>query len=123
MEIDVLKAELALAPVLYWPLQANGRFAPSFCYDLKNALLRYRSSRSRGMNNAPARDALDDKANRLFSGKVVRKDLVRKVKTGAHVPFGWMIFISPETVFFTALRSRVTVEPGKPLNVAFLLTG
>jgi ATP-dependent Lon protease len=38
------------------------------------------------MNNAPARDALDDKANRLFAGKVVRKDLVRKVKTGANVP-------------------------------------
>jgi ATP-dependent Lon protease len=38
------------------------------------------------MNNAAARDALDDKANRLFAGKVVRKDLVRKVKTGANVP-------------------------------------
>jgi ATP-dependent Lon protease len=34
----------------------------------------------------PARDALDDKANRVFSGKVVRKDLVRKVKVGANVP-------------------------------------
>ena len=28
----------------------------------------------------PARDGLDDKANRLFAGKVVRKDLVRKVR-------------------------------------------
>ena len=35
---------------------------------------------------APPRDALDDKANRLFAGKVVRKDLVRKVKVGANVP-------------------------------------
>src|SRR5256885_8356635 len=35
---------------------------------------------------APARDALDDKASRLFAGKVVRKDLVRKVKVGANVP-------------------------------------
>ncbi|MCG8407733.1 MAG: protease Lon-related BREX system protein BrxL [Phycisphaerales bacterium] len=35
---------------------------------------------------APARDALDDKVNRVFSGKVVRKDLVRKVKVGANVP-------------------------------------
>lgn len=35
---------------------------------------------------APARDALDDKVNRLFAGKVVRKDLVRKVKVGANVP-------------------------------------
>src|SRR2546426_9054438 len=35
---------------------------------------------------APVRDALDDKVNRLFAGKVVRKDLVRKVKVGANVP-------------------------------------
>jgi ATP-dependent Lon protease len=35
---------------------------------------------------APARDALNDKANRFFAGKVVRKDLVRKVKVGANVP-------------------------------------
>src|SRR6266513_6031604 len=40
------------------------------------------------MNNGPGpmRDALDDKVNRLFAGKVVRKDLVRKVKVGANVP-------------------------------------
>ena len=38
------------------------------------------------MSNVPPRDALDDKANRLFAGKVVRKDLVRKVKVGANVP-------------------------------------
>ena len=36
--------------------------------------------------NIPAPDTLDDKANRLFAGKVVRKDLVRKVKVGANVP-------------------------------------
>lgn len=35
---------------------------------------------------APPRDSLDEKANRLFAGKVVRKDLVRKVKVGANVP-------------------------------------
>src|SRR5271165_4910057 len=35
---------------------------------------------------SPARDPLDDKANQLFAGKVVRKDLVRKVKIGANVP-------------------------------------
>jgi ATP-dependent Lon protease len=34
----------------------------------------------------PDRDALDDKINRVFSGKVVRKDLVRKIKVGANVP-------------------------------------
>ncbi len=32
------------------------------------------------------RDALDDKVNRVFAGKVVRKDLVRRVKVGANVP-------------------------------------
>lgn len=36
--------------------------------------------------DAPARDALDDKVNRLFAGRVVRKDLVRKLKVGANVP-------------------------------------
>src|SRR5947209_19925638 len=34
----------------------------------------------------PARDALDDKVSSAFAGKVVRKDLVRKVKVGANVP-------------------------------------
>ena len=34
----------------------------------------------------PQRDALDDKVNDIFAGKVVRKDLVRKVKVGANVP-------------------------------------
>jgi ATP-dependent Lon protease len=38
------------------------------------------------MADAPPRDALDDKANRAFAGKVVRKDLVRRVKVGANVP-------------------------------------
>jgi len=34
----------------------------------------------------PARDTLDDKVNSVFAGKVVRKDLVRKIKAGANVP-------------------------------------
>jgi ATP-dependent Lon protease len=34
----------------------------------------------------PLRDALDEKVTRVFAGKVVRKDLVRKVKVGANVP-------------------------------------
>ena len=38
------------------------------------------------MASSPVRDVLDDKVNRLFAGKVVRKDLVRKVKVGANVP-------------------------------------
>jgi ATP-dependent Lon protease len=36
--------------------------------------------------SVPSRDPLDDKVNRAFAGKVVRKDLVRKVKVGANVP-------------------------------------
>ena len=36
--------------------------------------------------DSPARDALDQKVNQVFAGKVVRKDLVRKVKVGANVP-------------------------------------
>ena len=31
-------------------------------------------------------DALDQKANDAFAGRVVRKDLVRQVKVGANVP-------------------------------------
>ena len=34
----------------------------------------------------PVRDGLDEKVTRVFAGKVVRKDLVRKVKVGANVP-------------------------------------
>ena len=34
----------------------------------------------------PSRDGLDDRVNEVFAGKVVRKDLVRKVKVGANVP-------------------------------------
>src|SRR2546425_11201760 len=41
---------------------------------------------SNGAAAAPTRDALDDKVNRLFAGKVVRKDLVRKLTVGGNVP-------------------------------------
>src|SRR4026207_1539415 len=34
----------------------------------------------------PLRDELGNKGARVFAGKVVRKDLVRKVKVGANVP-------------------------------------
>src|SRR5512133_3280837 len=39
-----------------------------------------------GNPQAPPREALGQKVNRHFAGKVVRKDLVRKVKVGANVP-------------------------------------
>jgi ATP-dependent Lon protease len=38
------------------------------------------------MNSTETLDALDQKANAVFPGKVVRKDLVRRVKVGANVP-------------------------------------
>jgi ATP-dependent Lon protease len=38
------------------------------------------------VQNPPERDTLDDKVNRVFAGRVVRKDLVRKIKVGANVP-------------------------------------
>jgi ATP-dependent Lon protease len=34
----------------------------------------------------PCRDSLDDKVNLVFAGKVVRKDLVRRIKVGVNVP-------------------------------------
>jgi ATP-dependent Lon protease len=52
------------------------------------------------LGTIPTRDALDDKANRLFAGKVVRKDLVRKVKVGANVP----VFVSSSCSGSTARR-------------------
>src|SRR3954452_10409665 len=38
------------------------------------------------MNSTEPPDGLDQKANEVFAGKVVRKDLVRRVKVGANVP-------------------------------------
>ena len=38
------------------------------------------------LTTPPPRDELDDQVNRVFGGKVVRKDLVRKIKSGANVP-------------------------------------
>src|SRR5579883_1831623 len=63
----------------------------------------------RVMSNAPARDALDDKANRLFAGKVVRKDLVRKVKTGANVPVFVLEFLLGK---YCASSDEVAIQMG-----------
>jgi ATP-dependent Lon protease len=49
---------------------------------------------------SPARDTLDDKANQLFAGKVVRKDLVRKVKVGANVPVFVLEFLRSQIITF-----------------------
>ena len=63
------------------------------------------------MNNGatPTRDALDDKANRLFAGKVVRKDLVRKVKVGANVPVFVLEFLLGK---YCASSDPVSIQMG-----------
>ena len=63
------------------------------------------------MSNAanPTRDALDDKVNRLFAGKVVRKDLVRKVKVGANVPVFVLEFLLGK---YCASSDEVAIQMG-----------
>src|SRR5436190_1672640 len=55
------------------------------------------------------RDALDDKVNRLFAGKVVRKDLVRKVKVGANVPVFVLEFLLGK---YCASSDEVSIQMG-----------
>jgi ATP-dependent Lon protease len=57
----------------------------------------------------PPRDALDDKVNRLFAGKVVRKDLVRKVKVGANVPAFVLEYLLGK---YCASSDEVTIQMG-----------
>jgi ATP-dependent Lon protease len=57
----------------------------------------------------PARDTLDDKVNRLFAGKVVRKDLVRKVKVGANVPVFVLEFLLGK---YCASSDEVAIQMG-----------
>ncbi len=59
--------------------------------------------------SAPARDGLDDKVNRLFAGKVVRKDLVRKVKVGANVPVFVLEFLLGK---YCASSDEVAIQMG-----------
>jgi len=63
------------------------------------------------MSNGPSRDRdqLDDKANRLFAGKVVRKDLVRKVKVGANVPVFVLEFLLGK---YCASSDEVAIKMG-----------
>ena len=58
---------------------------------------------------APTRDELDDKVNRLFAGKVVRKDLVRKVKVGANVPVFVLEFLLGK---YCASSDEVAIQMG-----------
>ncbi|MHB1844893.1 MAG: protease Lon-related BREX system protein BrxL [Deltaproteobacteria bacterium] len=61
------------------------------------------------MSGAPTRNALDDKVNRLFAGKVVRKDLVRKVKVGANVPVFVLEFLLGK---YCASSDEVSIQMG-----------
>src|SRR4051812_44331801 len=58
---------------------------------------------------APTRDGLDDKVNRLFAGKVVRKDLVRKVKVGVNVPVFVLEFLLGK---YCASSDEVAIQMG-----------
>jgi ATP-dependent Lon protease len=60
------------------------------------------------MNTAPTRE-LDDKVNRAFAGKVVRKDLVRKVKVGANVPVFVLEFLLGK---YCASSDEVAIQMG-----------
>lgn len=64
---------------------------------------------SDGTLPAPAHDALDDKVNDVFSGKVVRKDLVRKVKVGANVPVFVLEFLLGK---YCASKDPIAIEMG-----------
>ena len=57
----------------------------------------------------PARDDLDDKVNGLFAGKVVRKDLVRKVKVGANVPVFVLEYLLGK---YAASSDEVSIQMG-----------
>src|SRR2546421_2652840 len=58
---------------------------------------------------APTDEALDDKVNRLSSGKVVRKDLVRKVKVGVNVHVFVLEFILGK---YCASSDEVAIQMG-----------
>jgi ATP-dependent Lon protease len=59
--------------------------------------------------NVLTRDALDDKVNRVFAGKVVRKDLVRKVKVGANVPVFVLEFLLGK---YCASADEIAIQMG-----------
>ena len=59
--------------------------------------------------STPDRDALDEKVTDLFAGKVVRKDLVRKVKVGANVPVFVLEFLLGK---YCASKDPVAIEMG-----------
>ncbi len=61
------------------------------------------------LNSVPQRDDLDEKVNRVFAGKVVRKDLVRKIKVGANVPVFVLEFLLGK---YCASSDEVAIQMG-----------
>jgi Putative ATP-dependent Lon protease len=61
---------------------------------------------------ASPKDDLDNKVNRIFAGKVVRKDLVRRVKVGANVPVFVLEFLLGK---YCASSDELAIQMG--LNV------
>lgn len=59
--------------------------------------------------STPNRDDLDNKVNRVFAGKVVRKDLVRRVKVGANVPVFVLEFLLGK---YCASSDELTIQMG-----------
>src|SRR2546427_9432821 len=57
----------------------------------------------------PILDTLDASVNEIFSGKVVRKDLVSKVKVGANVPVFVLEFLLGK---YCASTDPVAIEMG-----------
>src|SRR4051794_1360986 len=62
-----------------------------------------------GTAPTPTSDALDDKVTDVFAGKVVRKDLVRKVKVGANVPVFVLEFLLGK---YCASKDPIAIEMG-----------
>src|SRR5215211_3445686 len=74
----------------------------------------------------PVRDQLDEKVTRVFAGKVVRKDLVGKVKVGANVPVFVLEYLlgkycasSDEMAIRMGLQTRPVGRPSKKPIVTF----
>ena len=55
------------------------------------------------------RDELDNKVNSIFAGKVVRKDLVRRVKVGANVPVFVLEFLLGK---YCASSDEIAIQMG-----------
>jgi ATP-dependent Lon protease len=56
-----------------------------------------------------SREIIKDKLRRNFDGKIVRKDLTKKIKEGANVPVYVLEFLWPIWVMFRQIWSAVLI--------------